>query len=247
MSRGRLLRYAPYQLWDYVLERGLITLLLVALTLGPPIAILRHEHGAGWALTAEGVRLIRRVLVDVAVPLATLIVLFAINGISSVDRQKGFFRFLFAKPVMVPAYYAQDLVLRFVGVLGIGMLSALAVSLTSGAPFPWNLVAYVALVFVLLGGIGFLLSALFQFDGLYLILVWIASAIVFQIRTEYPRWVPAPLTWILPPVDKLEVARNAWLGGVGALSTPHLWWVIGYGLGCFVLGLVALRRRPLAR
>lgn len=246
MSRARLGRYALYQMRDYAIERGLVTALLLALTLGPPLFIVTHEQGPGWGRGAGGAAFIARILVDIAVPLSTLAVLFAVNGIASLDRQRGYFRFLFAKPLSVPAYYAQDFAVRFVGVLVVSALSGLTISVGSGGAFPWNLVAYVALVYVLLGSVGFLLSALVQFDGLVLVLVWFVSAIVFQIRASYPRWVPDAVVWVVPPVDGLDLARNAWLGGIGAFPAADLWWVIGYGAACFVLGLVVLRRRPLA-
>jgi hypothetical protein len=247
VTRARLLRYAPYQLKDYVLERGLVTLLIVALTLGPPLGIVRHQRGPGWGTGGDGAALLARLLVDVAVPVASLTVLFAIHGISSLDRQRGYFRFLFSKPVSVAAYYAQEFVVRLVGVLTVAALSAGTVAMLGGGAFPGQLVAYVALTYALLGGVGFLLSALVQFDGLLLILVWLVAHTAIQVRRLYPHWIPEPVVRALPPVDKLDAARDAWLAGTGTFPAGDLLWAVGYGLACFVLGLVALRRRPLAR
>jgi len=247
VRRARLGRFALYQLQDYVVERGLITLLLVAVTLGPQLYILRDAQGAGWATKPGGETVVRALLADLALPLAFLPVLFAVNGISSDDRRKGYFRFLFSKPVSVPEYYAQQFGVRFAGVMAIALLSMLAFSLATGASFAWGFLGFVAVVFALLGGVGFLLSALVQYDGLVLVLVWIVSYRLLQLHHAHPKSVPQELTFLLPPVDKLEAARDALVGGGAALPAGHLWWMVGYGLACFVLGLVVLARRELAR
>ncbi len=247
MSRARLSRYALYQLGDWAVERGLVTLLIVAMTTGPALYIMRDVHGAGWGAGPGGAALVRRTLADFALPVAFLPVLFAINGISSQDRQKGYFRFLFSKPVRVPAYYAQDFVVRFLGVIAVVAVAMLAVSLSSGASFPAGFLAYVAVVYALLGGLGFLLSALVPFDGLALVLVWLASSALLGLRRAYPARVPEELTFVLPPVDKLDAARDAFVGGGAALPAGHLWWAVGYGLACFAVGLAVLGRRELAR
>jgi len=250
-TRARLGRYALYQLWDYVFERGLLTLLLAAMTLGPQLFILRNIHGAAWGATENGAALARGTLAELALPLAAVAVIFAVNGISSQDRQKGYFRLLFSKPVGVGAYYAQDFVVRFLGVSALLAIVLVVFSLSSGAPFLAGFLGYTALVYVLLGGIGFLLSALVPaivpFDGLALALVWVSSSMLLQLRRAYPERIPEELALVLPPVDKLDAARDAFIGGAGALPPGHLWWAIGYGLGCFVLGLLVLGRRELAR
>lgn len=245
MSRARLGRYALYQLQDYLVERGLVTLLLVALTMGPTLWVLLSVPGSGGG--RDPLAVAQAALRDMATPIGTVAVLFAVHGISSLDRQRGYFRFLFSKPVSVPAYYAQDFVVRFAGATGVVSLALLVFALASGTPFQAGFLAYVGVAYALLGGIGFLLSALVSFDGLALVLVWVASAVLLQLHARLPGRVPAVLVRALPPVDKLDAARDAFVGGVGAFPPAHLWWAVGYGLACFALGLVVLSRRELAR
>ena len=240
-GRGRVGSYARWQLRDYLLERGISTFVLGALMLvvpsllaGPPA---RAAAPAGF--------------VGALGPFALLGVIFALNGVSSTDRQRGYFRFLFSKPVNVPRYYAQDLAVRLVGLLAVCVALFAVVALVAGMAFPlWGL-AYVALAFVLVGGVGFLLAALTHHDGIALVSVLVGTTIL-RAGGALLGWLgrgPAEalqfVAALLPPFHLLDPAREALARGT-APAAGVLVAVLAYGIGCFAAGLLVLRHRPLA-
>jgi hypothetical protein len=245
-GRGRLAWYALYQLRDYMLEKGIATAALSALIAAVPIIGFREQYGPEWAAGEAGAARVTQLLRVLAVMVASLATVFAVNGISAIDRQRGYVRFLFAKPVSVPVYYAQDFVVRMAGMLLVmAILVGLLAVATPGMPPRLGVVALAALVYVLLGGLGFLFSALVRFDGLLLILVWLVADILHQLYGDASGAVRYLLR-VLPPIHKLEAAVNAHFGGPTVFSAFDLAWVVGYGLACFAAGLVVLRRRSLA-
>ena len=236
-----LVRYAPYQLRDYVVDRGISTLAFGALLLLVPPALGGPDARAGapgfFAATVGNFGLLGAI--------------FAVNGLSSTDRQRGYFRFLFSKPVSVPGYYAQDAAVRLAGLLAVSLaLCAAFALLTATAPPLWAL-AHVALTFVLVGGVGFLLGAVTHHDGVALVGVLVLTALA-RTGSAALGWLgrgPAEalqfVARLLPPFHLLDPARDALAGGtappVGVLVA-----ILSYGLGCFAAGLLVLRHRPLA-
>ena len=243
--RGRLAWYALFQLRDYVLEKGIVTAVLSVLMASMPIMAFRQAYGPAWAAGQPGAARMTQLLGGLAVMIASLATLFAVNGISSIDRQRGYYRFLFAKPVSVTRYYAQDFAVRLVGVLVvIAVLVGLLAVAAPGAPPQLGVIAVAALVYALLGGLGFLLSALVRFDGLLLLLVWLGTTILHAIFGDDAGAI-RPVLRILPPVHKLDAALAAHVGDSASFAASDFAWVVGYGLACFLAGLVVLRRRSL--
>jgi hypothetical protein len=64
-------------------------------------------------------------------------------------------------------------------------------------------------------------------------------------RPQLPSWA-VQVARVLPPAYKLDQLRIQ-LYASQALDTAQLWHVLGYGLGAFFVGLVALRKLPLSR
>jgi hypothetical protein len=110
MSRSRLTAYLPYQLGDYLLQRAALPVVLVLLTVGLPLYTMRTPP-AFWT-TPQGH--------DAALKLFTSTVTFflpvgaflAVSNVISVDRQQGYGRFYFSKPVSVLGYYGQTFLLH---------------------------------------------------------------------------------------------------------------------------------------
>jgi hypothetical protein len=239
--RARLARYARWQLADYLVERGVSTAILGAVIVLAPVVL------GGPAARAAAPLLLAATIGN----LGLLGTLFALNGISSTDRQRGYFRFLFSKPVSVPRFYLQDFLLRFAGLLAITLVLLGAFAVLAGVAFPVWAVAHVALTFMLVGGVGFLLSALTHHDGLALVGVYVGATLV--------RTAGAVLGWlgrgaaatfeivgtVLPPFHLLDAVRTALATGT-APRMGDLVWVLAYGLGCFAAGLLVLRHRPLS-
>jgi hypothetical protein len=110
-----------------------------------------------------------------------------------------------------------------------------------------------ALTFALVGGVGLLLGALTRFDSAALIVIYILGLILQQLANAsgalnsggLPSWLTAAGRG-LPPVVQLDLLREQ-LFAATPLDQAQLWHVLGYGAACWALGLILLRRLPLAR
>jgi ABC-type polysaccharide/polyol phosphate export permease len=177
--------------------------------------------------------------------------LFALNGISSTDRQRGYYRFLFAKPVGVPRFYAQDFLVRFVGLMLVAGVVFGAFALLARSPYPVWPVAHLALTYALVGSVGFLLSAITHHDGIALVLVYVGTTLV-RAGGAVLGWAGGGvaellqyLSLVLPPFHLLDALRDALAAGA-APRAGDLVWALAYGAGCFATGLLVLRHRPLS-
>src|SRR5688500_12094939 len=131
-TRARLGRYAVWHLRDYLRDKGiatLITLALVGYLTQIPIMRAREAGFSGDMIT----QVADQAFVSALKFLGFVGVLFATNGIVADDRRHGYFRLLFAKPVSVVAYYAQKWVIYGAGFLVVcGVLLAI-----HGATVEW--------------------------------------------------------------------------------------------------------------
>ena len=242
MIRGRLAGYSVWQFRDFVVERG-IAIVLIGLMLGYVlIEPLRRAMGTG--LSTDPSSAARPVLIMVSSSIVSLAVLIAVNGIVSSDRKMGYYRFLFAKPVSPVTYYTQLFFVYMVGV--IAAMLVLAGLLHSIVP-SFSIVhflAYTAVVFVAMGGIGFFISVATRFDWLTLAAVWLGSRILRDFYGVKPG-LPGKLVQILPPVHKLnDVATDMIANGTAPVG--DVVWLMGYGAVFFVFGLALLKYGPLA-
>jgi hypothetical protein len=240
--RARLGRYALWHLRDYLRDKGVatvITLSLVGYLSQIPINRAREIGLRGDLL--EQAR--DQAYVSALGWLALLGVLFATNGIVADDRRHGYFRLLFARPVSVVQYYASKFAVYGLGFLIVATLLTGIYALTVEAFFPPALLLVLGLVYVALGGIGFLLSAAWRFDWLSLAAVVGLSDVLWIFFADGGGW-QAKLVRALPPVHRLDNVYIALRHGQ-SLPVSDLTWLVSYGLGCFLLGLVVVGRRPL--
>lgn len=240
-QRARLLAYSRFQLRDFLLTKGLGTVLLMALmlfTVYMPFRTARSADPEGvLALVAPAFKEVMRLYV-------TLGVLFATNGIVAEDRKFGFYRFYFAKPVGVVAFYAQKFATHLIGHLLIGTVLVGAFSVLFAPlwiPAYWPVLA---LLFVALGGIGFLLSAVTTVDWVSLVGVYFIAEVGWSLYGTSGDWREA-LVHLLPPVHRIGEVIHAVVHR-DPLPGRLLLWLTAYGAACFVLGLVVLARRRLA-
>ena len=244
-QRARLADYAPWVLRDYFTNQGPATALVLLLvgfaTVGPGMAM------AGQTLVLGEVPepMAAAMLQSMAERLSFLGAFFATNGIIANDRKLGYYRFLFSKPVKPDRFYAMTFFLYGLGLTAVAIVLALIWGATVRPAFTVELFLIVALMYLAYGGIGFLLSAAWRFDWLSLVTVllvanigWLVWGNVDGIR----HW----LLYLLPPVHRddqvfalLSQTPNDPLPWISML------WLGGYGLACFVLGMVVIRRRPL--
>ena len=242
-QRGRLVQYAPWMARDYMSNQGpstaIVVLLIGFLTVSPAMIGMRSNPAAVPPDILKG--LLRAMMA----PLVFIGVLFATNGIVANDRKLGYYRFLFAKPIEPPAYYAANFLVNGAGFLVVSLALTALWSFVVGAVSPSGVLLVVVIMYVAYGGLGFLLSAAWRFDWLSLVTV------LFVANVGWSVWGNAQglrhwLLYLLPPVHRAtEVYAMAVPGAGPATPWRAIAWLLGYGVTCFVLGLVVVRKRPL--
>lgn len=247
--RGRLTAYARYQLGDYLLHRAALPTMLVVVIAGVTVYAMSKNGPPGFWASATGSQMAKSLFQQTMGLFLPLGAFMGISGLVSSDRQQGHFRFLFSKPVNVPAFYAQAFAVHLVAfvVIAAGLAALLGVLTAPAAVLAAAQSA--ALTFVLVGGLGLLFGSLLRLDGAVLVLVYLISSIVQQIDTQQPGVLPgwaSTLGQLLPPVNKLDQVRTHLFAGQAPVYAD-LWHVLGYGALAGVVGLLVLRRAPLAR
>jgi hypothetical protein len=241
-ARARLGRYALWHLRDYLRDKGIATLITLGLVgYLTQIPIMRaRAQGFGGALMEQ---VADQAFISALKFLGFVGVLFATNGIVADDRRHGYYRLLFAKPVSVVEYYAQKWAMYGVGFLLVASILLGIHGATVEPFFPATFLPTFALIYIALGGIGFLLSAAWRFDWLSLAAVLGISDMLWLLFGEDQGLVGA-LVHVLPPVHLLDGVYTA-VRHNSAVDVSDVLWLGGYGLACFVAGLVVVRRRPL--
>lgn len=243
MTRARMWSYLGWQARDFVVERGAPLLIVATLMTFPIIMGLRQLGEA--ASPEQAATSARYAVVQLFAEFSLICVLIGINGVVSSDRVKGYYRFLFAKPVSIPRYYAQAYIINGVGLaltaLGVlGAIYALGYSV-----FPVRVLLMVALVYLSLGGLGFFYSTLARFDWVLMGATWGLAQVLRAVYPAHESRAGRVLDVVLPPFHRLrdvglELARGE------AAETTIVLWLLAWGVSGFVLGLLILRRRPLA-
>src|SRR5436305_12002275 len=111
--RARLGRYFWWQYHDYMLHQAPATLALMALygyLTMMPVLNGSLSGGRRYSVAMLPLPIVRQVFGDLLSSLLLLGTLFATNGIVATDRQTGFFRFYFAKPMSAPRLYTNAFV-----------------------------------------------------------------------------------------------------------------------------------------
>jgi ABC-type transport system involved in multi-copper enzyme maturation permease subunit len=239
---GRLSRYALFQARDYVRERGVPLLLVGALLLLMASQGAIGPGGVDLRGTSMGTLAMAAIFLELFAPTAVLI---AVNGIVSSDRKHHYYRLLFAKPVAAPRYYGQAWLVSLLGTLMATLLVMTGFTLFLGAVPLAAALHFVLLYLILFGGVGFLLSAITEYD-------WVALGVVWSLAWLLRSWLPASESFIgrvvdivLPPLQLLTGAAAPLLSG-GGIDTISRIWIVGYGIAAFTIGLVVVRYRPMA-
>jgi ABC-type transport system involved in multi-copper enzyme maturation permease subunit len=235
--RARLGRYALWQLRDYAFGAGGASLALSALAAavlsGVRFGNDHHSASVGVAsflLSAFGF----------------LGPIFATSGLVADDRSKGYYRFALAKPVRAVALYAQAFAVRGVAFVGMGLiLWALAALLIGPIPLGGT-VALLAMCYVTIGGMTFLLSTRFRNAWLGSLVLGAASAMAAAgIDTVgAPLWVKA-VHALLPPYFLVADLSRVLLWGFDGKRylAQAIAWFVGYGALALGTALVVIRRR----
>jgi hypothetical protein len=238
VSRARLAKYSLWQFRDFVMEKG-IAIVLIGICLGYLQLLPLRLAGAP---QMEPV-VVTRFITAMASNFLTIFVLITMNGIISTDRKQGYYRFMFAKPLSPLAYYGQLFAVHLAGYLAAVLVLCGAFFLAAGSFNVWNLVLYACLIYVAMGGIGFLISSISRFDVMTLAIVWLGSRLLRALFANEGDW-RSKAVQLLPPVHKLDRVASD-LISTGAAPLMDVVWLAGYGALFLALGLVALKYRPL--
>ena len=246
-----LLRYARWQLRDFATQRATVLMLIAVLMMYPLVAGF-FNVSPGLERFAEEVK--EGWIYVILAALTVLGTLIGVRGIVSEDRQQGYHRFLFSKPIDAARYYAQALAVQGVGLFAVLGIVALVYAVTI-APVSLPVVALVAgTFFVLFGGITFFLSTVTRLDWVYAF--GTVAVTLWTNWLAYERgmtWLK-PLAWLLPPLRSFgdmvaEFIRHAaghpnasFLEGLAHAVPPLL-----YGAAAFGAGLWMLRNRSMNR
>lgn len=239
--RGHLARYAAWQFRDYVMEKGIGTLLVAVLSGYLSLMGVRQVLARGGGVGPE---LYEMMLAQLVSNLVFVGALFATNGIVSDDRKNGYFRFYFAKPVRLTSFYLQKFLVAFAGFLLVTLLLVPGWMhfFAQPAPHPALLVA-IAAGFLLYTGVGFLVSAFVRTDWLSFIAIYLAAKLAWMTWGE-SQGPLGQVVRVLPPMgDQLGELDRATLAGT--IPWTLVLWIGGYGVACLFLGLLALRQRPI--
>jgi hypothetical protein len=169
--------------------------------------------------------------------------LLATAGLVSTDLAAGYYRTLFARPVSPPLYYLLRWLVGGVAVLLAATLVGLAAAARVGAQLPiGRVLLQAALLYLLLGGLVFLLSTISRRDWLIAVAVIAAHAGLGMARTigAASTGVAAVLYAVLPPFRYVDVGDPLPAGA-------QLLHVVAYGAALVGVALGVLRVRPLAR
>lgn len=244
----RWLTYARWMAVDALWQRFALPFALSVLLTGFGVYAVRHQGvPADFYASPDGIKFAANVYRQAMGTFLPLGVFLGMNGLVSYDRIKGYFRFTLAKPVPVPGYYATAFVVHaLVACLLAALLAALLGWFTAPQPVVGAMLAC-AFTFALMGSLLFLLSALTNLDGGVAVIVWLGTTLSRQVEPHMPtgHWLHAVVP-VLPPTHHLDAVRDALYAGL-PVPAHDAWHVVGYGLICFALGLVAARRLPLAR
>jgi ABC-type transport system involved in multi-copper enzyme maturation permease subunit len=241
MRRARLLRYGRFQLEDYAIERAIMIIILAALNMGGPVMMIRESSSADRTLS-PGSAVGSEILVVFSM-LIVLAAVFSSQELISRARRNGYYRLIFSKPVSPVLFYAQLFAVHLIGACLVMLLLAAAFSQIA-MPLPLqNIAGVTAIAFVLLGGLGFLFSSFIRFDSFAVIAAIGLSMLGKTLAQRYTGLGPK-FANLLVPIDHLGNLRPLVIGG--SAHAADVYWVLGYGLIAFILGLVAVHYRQLA-
>jgi hypothetical protein len=242
-----LAAYARFQARD-ALWRALMPVGLFALLAGLPIANLAARNSLA-ALRGPGQ--MHDVVMQVygqTMPLAmTLGAIVLVHGLVALDRERQYFRFPFAQPVVPWQYYLQQFAVGTVLFVACFAVIPLAFGLVV-TEVPVLPVLRSALLYALLyGSLAMLTGSLLNRDAVLFILLVIVGNVLQQLeRAAALSGVVAGIARALPPFVAADAVRSTWLEG-RAPDGHDLTLVVGYSLGMLAAALLLIRHRPLAR
>jgi len=247
MTLQPLLAYIPWHARDGIV-RALTSPLTFALLGGIPLATVPFEGGIASMATNPQMRDFGTSLYLNVGSLAMMLgAVLQMSNVVALDRERQYFRFLFAHQVAPWMYYLQRYV---VGVALFAALFMLVPIVYSQVVVPVNILGALkaAVLFgAFVGSLALLCGAFTKREGLALIAVYLTAAMMQppQVYAALPTWAQW-FSKILPPAHAAAEVRDAWMKGVDAVPAD-LWLTLGWTAGMLAAALFVIRRLPLAR
>jgi hypothetical protein len=235
VTHARLTQYARWQLLDYALGVGGITLVIVCLWAWADASV-KVVGPSGPAAPSFGW------LVQLVGFLGSA---FATSSLISEDRARGYFRFQFAKPVNPVLFYGQAFVVRGLAIIAIAaLISGLGAVTAHPAPLVASL-RFAAVMYVLAGGVTLCQSTVWRY-------AWVGTCALFGLsemadKLATPGLPISPfwhVVWsivhvIAPPFSTMT---EVWAGQ----SVPIIW-CLGYGALALIVAALVVRGAQWAR
>jgi len=246
--KGRLTAYAGYQLRDYFATRALPTLVasaLMAWALAAARGVTLSDLDPSGGIDArDRIQQTFELLLAVFAFVAGAV---AAHGLVSRHRRRGYDRLVFSRPISPVRYYAQGFVLAGIGAVVLGTVGAEVFAVAVHPVWLPGVAAYVALAWLLIGGLAFLLSTMTPVYLPILALVLAADLAVDHFIGPLSAAGAGPLAaavqLLLPPAHVLVTLRGAFARGL-PIDPGTIAWPAGFGVACIVVAMVLLRRRP---
>lgn len=224
-------QYFPRQLRDMLLTRG-AAMLVIALMVVLPILI-------------QGVRIAAGVdpgtLLDGSLRgTSPFLVMVATYGIIGEDVRRGYFRFLFAKPISPVLYYAQAFLAALIAFLAVQLIIVAVWALAVEPAWPERWLLERTAFFLSFGSVIFALSRVLPID-------WLIGWLLFGVGSEVRDWYPVSeslrgkvFNVVFPPSHLMESG----LFPVEGIEWGHVAWVVGYAAMCLAIALSLVRFMP---
>lgn len=227
-----LLKYFPRQLRDMLLTRG-AAMLVVGVIFSLPAWLVE-----GAVANADAAAVLRGSLSGMSAFL-TLIATYSIIG---EDVRRGYYRFLFAKPISPVQFYAQSFVAALIAFLTVQLMIIGVFALVVEPVWPEGVLRETSAIFVLLGSVIFALSRATRLD-------WLLGLTMFILGNGVRTWYPPAeflrgkiLNVLMPPSHLLEPV----LFSPDGIDWGNVTWVGGYSAVCIAIGLSLVRFVPLS-
>jgi hypothetical protein len=247
--KARVTEYAGVQLRDYLLGRAPLVVVLTGLAAwgyaaSSGLTVQSFDSSAGVAARGELERAFHVSLAAFAFLAAAL----AVHGLVARHRRRGYDRVIFSRPIDPGRYYAQGFVLAGLGGVFIGTAAAEVYGIAVHAVSLPGVAAYVALGWLSIGGLAFLLSTLTTFHVPLLVLLLGADFALdryaghLQSAGVRPD-VLAVAQYVLPPGHVVASLSESFARGF-ELDPRVLIWPVSFGVACLIAALLLLRKRP---
>jgi hypothetical protein len=246
--RGRVAAYAGYQLRDFLLGRAVAIGLVTALATW----VYGVTHGLTPAMYVSGEVDARDQLQHAfEFALAVFAIVggaLAVQGLVARDRSRGFDRMILSRPLNPARYYVQGFVLAGIGTVLLATVGAGVYAVAVRPISTLGVAAFVALAWIAIGGLGFLLSTLTGAHAVALAALLAADLSLDRyavgLRTAGGSTMPIDvLQHALPPAHVIIALAEPFARG--AVNDPRaVTWPLVFGLSCLVVAIYLLRRRP---